>query len=85
MLNPRYLLALALSFIGTVPAFAQNADLILRGGKIITVDKNWTIAEALAVRGVTPFVVAQLLLLALLIAFPAIALWLPGIAHSMFR
>jgi predicted amidohydrolase YtcJ len=51
MLNSRYLLALALSVIATVPAFAQSADLILRGGNIITVDKNWTIAEALAVRG----------------------------------
>jgi predicted amidohydrolase YtcJ len=51
MLNPRYLLALALSLIATVPAFAQNADLILRGGKIVTVDKGWTIAEAVAIRG----------------------------------
>ncbi len=31
-------------------ASAQPADLILRGGRIITVDGNWRIAEALAIR-----------------------------------
>lgn len=32
-------------------ASAQPADLILRGGRIITVDANWRIAEAVAIRG----------------------------------
>jgi predicted amidohydrolase YtcJ len=42
------LVALALSPAAT---FAQPADLILRGGRIITVDANWRVAEAIAVRG----------------------------------
>ena len=29
-------------------------------------------------RGVTPFIVAQIILIAVLIAFPEIALWLPS-------
>ena len=33
------------------PALAQPADLILRGGRIHTVDKDWRIAEAVAIRG----------------------------------
>ena len=33
------------------PALAQPADLVLRGGKIITVDSGWHIAQAAAVRG----------------------------------
>ena len=32
-------------------------------------------------RGVTPFVIAQLVLIALLVAFPEIALWLPSTMH----
>jgi len=31
-------------------AFAQPADLVLRGGKVITVDKDWRIAQAVAVQ-----------------------------------
>src|SRR5262245_28283141 len=31
-------------------AFAQPADLVLRGGKVITVDKDWRIAQAVAVK-----------------------------------
>ena len=34
-----------------MPALAQQADLVLRGGKIITVDGSGTIAEAIAVIG----------------------------------
>ena len=34
-----------------MPAFSQQADLVLRGGKIITVDDSNTIAEAIAVVG----------------------------------
>src|SRR3954451_5984319 len=33
------------------PAFAQPADLVLRGGRIITVDSGWHVAQAVAVRG----------------------------------
>src|SRR5688572_14907073 len=33
------------------PALAQPADLVLRGGSIITVDKDWRIAQAVAIRG----------------------------------
>jgi predicted amidohydrolase YtcJ len=32
-------------------ALAQPADLILRNGRIVTVDSNWRIAEAVAIRG----------------------------------
>src|SRR3954469_18827178 len=33
------------------PALAQPADLVLRGGHIITVDSGWHVAQAVAVRG----------------------------------
>jgi hypothetical protein len=32
------------------PLLAQSADLILRGGKVITVDADWRVAEAVAIR-----------------------------------
>src|SRR5690242_1517446 len=32
------------------PALAQPADLVLRGGNIITVDNEWHVAQAVAVR-----------------------------------
>jgi predicted amidohydrolase YtcJ len=32
------------------PALAQPADLLLRGGKVITVDKDWRVAQAAAIR-----------------------------------
>src|SRR5215470_15526118 len=31
-------------------ALAQSADLVLRGGRVITVDKDWRIAQAIAIR-----------------------------------
>src|SRR5262245_26850379 len=31
-------------------AFAQPADLVLRGGRVITVDKDWRIAQAVTIR-----------------------------------
>src|SRR5206468_507267 len=34
----------------TSPALAQPADLVLRGGKVITVDSGWHVAQAVAVR-----------------------------------
>src|SRR5436305_8599665 len=33
------------------PALAQPADLVLRGGNVITVDSGWHVAQAVAVRG----------------------------------
>src|SRR3954463_2507083 len=39
---------LALTF--ATPALAQPADMVLRGGKIITVDNAWHVAQALAIR-----------------------------------
>ncbi|HZO45553.1 MAG TPA: amidohydrolase [Xanthobacteraceae bacterium] len=44
--------ALALTLVGATPAMAQTppADTILVGGKIVTVDDRFTIAEALAIR-----------------------------------
>ncbi|SMF57089.1 TRAP transporter, DctM subunit [Tistlia consotensis] len=36
---------------------------------------------ATVARGVTPFVIAELIVLALLVAFPQIALWLPGLSN----
>src|SRR5947209_8507992 len=44
------LLALLLTLLAS-PALAQPADLVLRGGKIITVDSGWHVAQAVAVRG----------------------------------
>ena len=45
--GPRWTLA---SLASAVAAAAQPADLILRGGRIITVDGAWRIAEAVAIR-----------------------------------
>src|SRR5215470_17379510 len=41
-----FLIALALA----TSALAQPADLVLRGGRVITVDKDWRIAQAVAVK-----------------------------------
>src|SRR5689334_2507913 len=46
----RFRLALLLSLLAS-PALAQPADLVLRGGNIVTVDDNWHVAQAVAVRG----------------------------------
>jgi len=45
----RLRLAFLLSLLAS-PALAQPADLVLRGGKVITVDSGWHIAQAVAVR-----------------------------------
>ena len=45
----RFRLALAFSFLAS-PALAQPADLVLRGGHIITVDGGWHIVEAVAIK-----------------------------------
>ncbi len=45
----RLRLALLLTLLAT-PALAQPADLVLRGGKVITVDKDWRVAQAVAIR-----------------------------------
>src|ERR1041385_3569973 len=42
-------LALLLTLLAS-PALAQPADLVLRGGKVITVDKDWRVAQAVAIR-----------------------------------
>ena len=39
-----------LSLLLATPALAQPADLVLRGGNIITVDAGWHVAQAVAVR-----------------------------------
>jgi predicted amidohydrolase YtcJ len=44
------LIILLLSLLAC-PALAQPADLVLRGGHIITVDDDWRVAQAVAVRG----------------------------------
>jgi predicted amidohydrolase YtcJ len=31
-------------------AFAQSADVVLRGGKVVTVDKDWRVAQAVAIK-----------------------------------
>jgi len=46
----RLLTTLLLTLLAS-PALAQPADLVLRGGKVITVDSGWHIAQAVAVRG----------------------------------
>jgi predicted amidohydrolase YtcJ len=45
----RLRLALLLALL-TTPAFAQPADLVLRGGRVITVDNDGRVAQAVAVR-----------------------------------
>jgi predicted amidohydrolase YtcJ len=44
-------LAVAAALLASVPAPAQNVDLVLVNGKIVTVDDRFSIAEALAIRG----------------------------------
>ena len=46
----RLLTTLLLTLLASL-ALAKPADLVLRGGKIITVDSGWHIAQAVAVRG----------------------------------
>src|SRR6478736_852929 len=46
----RFPLALLLALL-TTPALAQPADLVLRGGRVITVDDDWRVVQAVAVRG----------------------------------
>ena len=48
MSPPRFLLIIALCL---TPAWAQNADLIVYNGKIVTVDPQFTVVDAFAVRG----------------------------------
>ena len=45
----RLRVALLFTLLAT-PALAQSADLVLRGGKVITVDKDWRIAQAVAIK-----------------------------------
>ena len=45
----RLVVTLLLTLLAT-PALAQPADLVLRGGKIITVDNDWRVAQAVAIR-----------------------------------
>ena len=47
-MKPRLLILIALH-LGTV-LHAQPADLILRNGKVVLVDKNFRVEEAMAVR-----------------------------------
>ena len=46
----RFGLALLLSMIATFSVFAQDADLVLRGGRVITVDKDWRLTQAIAIK-----------------------------------
>src|SRR5438132_517193 len=39
-----------LTLLLATPALAQPADMVLRGGRIITVDKDWRVAQAVAIR-----------------------------------
>ncbi len=39
-----------LIFLLATPALAQPADMVLRGGRVITVDKDWHIAQAVAIK-----------------------------------
>ena len=47
-----------LTLLLATPALAQPADMVLRGGRVITVDKDWRVAQAVAIkdgRFVAPF------------------------------
>ena len=39
-----------LFFLFAAPVLAQPADMVLRGGNVITVDKEWRVAQAVAIR-----------------------------------
>src|SRR2546430_4278857 len=45
----RLLIALVLALLAA-PALAQPADLVLRGGKVVTIDSGWHVVQAVAVR-----------------------------------
>ena len=47
---PRYLLVIACTLV-TIPVLAADADLILHNGKVVTVDKKFTVHQAIAVQG----------------------------------
>ncbi len=49
--NPMWLVGVLSIFFSAMPAIAQEADLVLRGGKVVTVDDSGTVAEAVAVVG----------------------------------
>src|SRR3954469_11131722 len=49
-LDVALLSAFLVAFALTTSALAQPADLVLRGGKVITVDKDWSVAQAVAIR-----------------------------------
>ena len=46
----RFGLALLLCMFATFSVFAQDADLVLRGGRVITVDKDWRLTQAIAIK-----------------------------------
>jgi predicted amidohydrolase YtcJ len=47
----RIILALPCLFLALAPLWAADADLILHHGKIVTVDRNFTIHQAIAIQG----------------------------------
>jgi predicted amidohydrolase YtcJ len=49
-LDIQLLSALFVAFALATSALAQPADLVLRGGRVITVDKDWRIAQAVAIK-----------------------------------
>ena len=49
-LDLRFGLALVFCVVATSSVFAQGADLVLRGGHVITVDKDWRLAQAIAIK-----------------------------------
>jgi predicted amidohydrolase YtcJ len=49
-LDLRFGLAFMLSVTTASSVFAQGADLVLRGGHVITVDKDWRLAQAIAIK-----------------------------------
>ena len=55
------------------PPFGMNVFVIANVSK----ERTWT-----AFQGVVPFIVADIVRLALLFAFPAIALWLPRLLYG---
>jgi predicted amidohydrolase YtcJ len=50
-LQGRLLASIAFVLPGVLPAFAQQPDLILTNGKIVTVDDRFRIAQAMAIKG----------------------------------
>ena len=87
--------AIAASAVACQPGSPEHppADLVLLGGRVVTLEASRPAATAVAVtppevttghiyRGIVPFVVVQLIGLAIVAFFPQLATWLPKVVFG---